>query len=324
MPFALAVALASAAQEPTAERLIEEGHWKRARALVEQRLGGQTDDPNALFLWSQIANAFGDRTAPLGLAEKAVRLDGGVARYHRQLAEVLGVTAQHPGMFQQVMLARRFRKEVDTALELDPRDAQAERDLLEFYLLARGILGGDIKKAETAARRIAALDAAEGYLAEARIAEFRKDAPQTEATLRHAAEVRPASYKAQIGLAEFYLTPGRAKPAAAEGLGRKALEVDRGRAGAYCVLAAVYAEQGNWSALEETLAGSQEAVADDRAPYYRAAEQLLASGREAVRAERYLHFYLAQEPEGNEPTAAAARAELGLALRRRGQSANGE
>ena len=324
MLFALAVALASAAQEPSAERLIEEGHWKRARALVEERLGGRTDDPNALFLRSQIANAFGDRTAPLGLAEKAVRLDGGVARYHRQLAEVLGVTAQHAGMLQQVMLVRRFRKEVDTALELDPRDTQAEHDLLEFYLLAPGILGGDIKKAETAARRIAALDAAEGYLAEARIAEFRNDAPRTEAMLRHAAEVRPASYKALIGLAEFYLTPGRANHAAAEGLGRKALGVDRGRAGAYCVLATVYAEQGNWSAMEEALDDSQEAVPDDRAPFYRAAEQLLASGREGARAERYLRFYLAQEPEGNEPTAAMARAKLELALRGRGRGANGE
>ncbi|HEY1496939.1 MAG TPA: hypothetical protein VGF49_20435, partial [Candidatus Solibacter sp.] len=181
-------------QEITAEKLIEAGHWKRARVLVERRLREAPDDPNATFLASQIRNAFGDHDAPLQLAEKAVRLDGGVARYHRQLAEVQGVMAQRAGMLQQFMLARRFRSEIDTALRLDPRDTQALRDLLEFYLLAPGVVGGDAKKAAPVAERIAAIDAAEGFLAKARIAEFHKDHAQTIEMLRSAAEVRPASY----------------------------------------------------------------------------------------------------------------------------------
>ena len=90
------------------------------------------DDPDAIFLLSQIRNAFGDHATPLGLAEKAVRLDGRVAWYHRQLAEVQGVMAQQAGVFQQAILARRFRNEIDTALGLDPRDVQALRDLMEY------------------------------------------------------------------------------------------------------------------------------------------------------------------------------------------------
>src|SRR5437899_3267765 len=88
------------------------------------------------------------------MAEKAVRLDTGVARYHRQLAEVQGVMAQRAGMLQQFMLARRFRSEIDAVLRLDPRDTQALRDLLEFYLLAPGVVGGDAKKAAPVAERI--------------------------------------------------------------------------------------------------------------------------------------------------------------------------
>ena len=103
------------AQQTPAERLIEAGHWKRARTIVEARIREAPDDPLAHFLLSQIRNAFGDHTAPLQLAERAVALDGRTARYHRQLAEVLGVTAQHANVVQQLFLARRFQKEIGRA-----------------------------------------------------------------------------------------------------------------------------------------------------------------------------------------------------------------
>ena len=88
-----AVAISRAEQSP-AERLIEAGHWKRARTFVEARLREAPGDALSNFLLSQIRGAFGDRTStPLALAEKAVALDGRTAKYHRQVAEVLGVTA---------------------------------------------------------------------------------------------------------------------------------------------------------------------------------------------------------------------------------------
>jgi hypothetical protein len=302
------------AQENTPEKLIDAGHWKRARTIVERRLAEAPADANACFLLSQIRNAFGDRTSPQGLAEKAVRLDARVARYHRQLAEVQGMMALHAGVFQQLLLARRFRKELDTALRLDPRDVQARRDLLEFYLLAPGVAGGDRTRAEAVAAQIAALDAAEGFLAQARLAEVRRDRAQMEAMLLRAAGVQPPSYRAQMALAQFYLTPERRNDAAAEAVGRSALAIDRKRSGGYCVLAAVYAGRGDWSALEATLSAATGEVPDDGAPYYQAAERILAAGLHPARAEQYLRQYLAQEPEGNQPTVANARALLSLAL----------
>jgi hypothetical protein len=299
----------SLGQEITAEKLIEAGHWKRARVLVERRLREAPDDPNATFLASQIRNAFGDRDAPLGLAEKAVRLDGGVARYHRQLAEVQGLMAQHAGMFQQFMLARKFRSEIDAALRLDPRDTQALRDLLEFYLLAPGVVGGDAKKAAPAAEQIAAIDAAEGFLAKAQIAEFHKDHARTEEMLRRAADVRPASYKALAALGKA-LSTERREDSAIEDVGKSAVALDPGRIEGYCILAEVYARRSDWSALEATLAAATKAVPDDAAPYYRAAEVLIAEQREPARAQQYLRTYLAQETEGNQPTAAMAEREL--------------
>jgi hypothetical protein len=306
------------AQDTTPEGLIEAGHWKRARVIVEQRLRESPDDANATFLLSQIRAAFGDRTSPPVLAEKALRLAGRVARYHRQLAEVQGLIAERSGVFQQVWLARRFRKEIDAAIELDPRDVQARRDLLEFYIVAPGIVGGDLKKSDAVAEQIAAIDAAEGFLAKARLAEHRKDFAQAEAMLRRAAEVRPPSYKAHLALAQFYLAPGHRNDTAAEVWGKAAIALDAGRSGGYGVLAPVYAARGEWHALDALLSAAAREVPDDYAPYYRAAEQLLSDNREPARAERYLRLYLSQPPEGNQPSAADAQSKLGLLTRNGG------
>lgn len=305
------------AQQTPAEQLIEAGHWKKARAIVEARIHEAPEDPLANFLLSQVRNAFGDRNTPLRLAEKAVSLDPGTAKFHRQVAECLGVMAQHAGAFSQLLLARRFRKEIDAALALDPADRQALRDLMEFYLLAPGLLGGDLHKAEEIAGRIGQLDASEGFLAKARIAQFQKQPADTETWLRRAAETQPSKYRARMALAEFYLAPDHPNFDAAETQAKEAIRLDPGRSAAYSALARIYADRGEWQALEEILSEAARQVPDDLSPYYRAAERLAISGRDRDRSARYLRQYLSQEPEGNQPTIAEARE-----LERRCRNAN--
>lgn len=303
----------AAAQNPApspAETLIESGHWKRARALAEPRYQHNPHDALANYLLSMIRNAFGDRSTPLALAEKAVALDSKTARFHRQLAEVLGVTAQHANPFEQLLLARRFRKEIDTALDLDPRDTQTLRDLLEFYLVAPGIAGGDPAKAPPLAQRIIEIQPPLGLLAQARIATFHKDVSATEAALKKSAGSAPPSYQATIALARFYLEDAHFQPASAAAPARQALTLDPTRVDAYAVLAEAQAHASDWTALDVTLSASLAAVPDDLTPYFRAAARLITEHREPARAEHYLHLYLGQEPEGNAPTAADAHAQL--------------
>jgi len=305
-------------QQIESEKLIEAGHWKKARAAVVIRIRQSPGDAFSYYLLSQIHHAFGDDAAPQALAEKAVALDGRVAKYHRQLAETVGIQAQHANPFQLVVLARQFRKELDTAIALDPHDVLAQRDLLEYYLVAPGIAGGDMQKASAVADHIAELDATEGLLAKARVAQFRKQTAQTEALLRRAVDTQPSGYKGRIEWTRFCLTKLRSErsesaSAATETAAREALKLDRSRAEPYAILAEVYAGRSDWNTLEATLADAAQQAPDDLAPWYRAAETLLALGREPARAERYLRTYLAQEPEGNEPTLADARRKLDLA-----------
>jgi tetratricopeptide (TPR) repeat protein len=311
LPFIGALLTFSAsAQQSDPEKLIDAGHWKKARAIVETRLGQNPNDALANFLLSQIRNAFGDYTTPLPLAEKAVALDGHVAKYHRQVAEATGLEAQHANAFRLIILARQFRSEIDTAISLDPHDIQAHRDLLEYYLVAPGIAGGDVQKASALTKQIGHLDAAEGLLAEARVASFRKRFSEAGDLLRQAAGLQPSNYRARLALAKFYAAPESFNAAMAASAAQELVKLDPGRVEPYAILAQIYAEQGDWNALDSMLSEAARQNPDDLAPYYRAAETLLARGREPDRAARYLRVYLESEPEGNEPTRADARRKL--------------
>jgi tetratricopeptide (TPR) repeat protein len=272
------------AAQTEAENLIEAGHWKRARAIVEAS-ARQSHDALTQFLLSQIHNAFGDHESPLALAEKAVALDGSVAKYHRQVAEVTGVMAQHAGFLQQFMLARRFRHEIDTALALDARDVQALRDLMEFYLLAPGIAGGDRERARDTAARIARVDAVQGYLAQARLAEAAGEPTREEAMRRQAVVTGPSHYRARVALAAFLLSHGNWEAARQEA--SAAVKLDGLRVDAYAVLVGAHAHLDRMDELESVLAAAEKHVPDDLSPYFRAGEVLLDPGQDLERAQRY-------------------------------------
>jgi hypothetical protein len=96
---------ARAADSGDAEALIEAGHWKRARALVETRAAGNPRDAQAAWLLSRIELAFGDLDGALVPAQRAVALEDGNSDYHFQLAQVYGEMAARASMFAAAALA---------------------------------------------------------------------------------------------------------------------------------------------------------------------------------------------------------------------------
>ncbi len=318
---ALLLAIVPLAAQSATEKLIAEGHWKRARAIVESATRGNPQDALSCFLLSQITAAFGDRQAPLPLAEKAVALDAKTARYHRQVAEVTGVMAQNAGPFSQFLMAHRFRREIHLALALDGKDLQAWRDLEEFYLLAPSIAGGSRSDALNTAHTIARLDPVAGFWAEARLAEVENRRDEAGELYRKAVEAAPANYRALITLAEFDLGPGKPNLDEAARHAREAVRIDGSRAEAYAVLAEVFAARGDGPGLDLLLESAERAAPDNLVPLYRAADRLLAAARDLPRAQSYFRKYLRQEPEGNTPSLADAHRKLGQVLEKLGRPA---
>jgi tetratricopeptide (TPR) repeat protein len=314
---------APAGDDPSPDALIKDGHWKRARAVVEPQYRLHPDDAELNFLLSEIDSAFGNLDRARALAEKAVALKSSDARYHRQLADVDGETAEAASLFAKAGWAKKFKAEAEQAAQLDLKNLDARFDLLEYDLQAPRLMGGGKDKAAQMAGEIAKIDPAQGDLAQARIAQDAKDAAAEESWYLKALAVSPADYDMLTQAAAFYERPPQPRLDRARKHAEQAIKVRPERAEAYSLLASAYASEGRWNELETTLAQAQKNVPDDFSPYYRAALTILnnsgSTPADLARAEDYFRRYLTSDPEGGEPTLAHAHWRLGLVLEKEGR-----
>jgi tetratricopeptide (TPR) repeat protein len=312
---------AAGADPGSAEALIEAGHWKRARAILEPRIAANPRDAQAAYLLSQTKLAFGDLDGALKSAQQAVALEDGNSNYHFQLAEVYGEMAAGANMFVAGIFAKKFKGELDASLARDPKNLDALEALMQYSFQAPGPMGGDKGKASAIAEKLVELSPVRGYLAQAELAKEAKDFVKVEECFLKAVQADPKNYEAQTALAAFYTQPSHRKTECAGKHAREAVQLDPARARGYSILAKVLALERRWGELEAVLSSSEKVVPDDLAAYFEAANALLESGVDLKRGEAYLRKYLAQEPEGEEPDAAHAHRLLGLILEKQGRSA---
>ena len=319
-PALLLLSTALLAQDSAPEALIEAGHWKRLRASLEASLP-VASEARAAYLMSRVRMAFGDLEGALPLAEKAAAAEPRSSQYRLQLARVLGAQAQRAGMFKAMGLARRFRKEAEEAASLDPRNVDARLALIDFHLVAPGIVGGDRQKTDALAEEIFKVDASRGWLARATVLgrEKKSDVARLESCYLKAVEADPAAYNARLSLASFYSREDLKRYDLVEKRAREAAAIDPGRVGAHAMLAFACAKQQRFADLETVLAAAETSVPDNLTPYYTAGRTLVVDGLEPLRAERYLRKYVGQEPEGFAPRLAPAHWRLGLALEKLGR-----
>jgi tetratricopeptide (TPR) repeat protein len=302
----------------TPQALMDAGHHKRVRAIAEPLYRQHPNDPEALWMMSFVKLTWGDHKAALDLAEKAVAADPRNPRYHLQLAQALGEEAQKASILRQPGLAKRFQKELETTLALDPKNIAAMKFLTMYDFEAPGIMGGDKAHGRALAERIQRVDPVEGYLAEVMVARYDKQDGRVEELLRKAVNAGPNSYQANLNLANFCLGPVK-KYAEAEALARTAMRLDPTRAGAHTALAAALIAQDKWADLDVALAQAEKDVPDDLTPYFRAGLTCLARPNEAARAERYFRKYLTEEPEPFSASPSWTHWRLGQALEKQGR-----
>jgi tetratricopeptide (TPR) repeat protein len=326
--FAAAVCLAGLAlaldptKAPPADpaQLIEQGHFKKARAIVDPAFRANPNDAQSLYLEARIKNAFGAPDEAIKLAERALDLNKKNVNYHGALAQLYGDKAQQANFLEQVVLARKVKGHLEDAFALDPKNWRTRDGLIQYYLLAPGIVGGDKAKAQQLADDALKDDPAHGWLMQARIALFNKDYTKAEAAYLSASKADPQSYAATIALGNFYLQDAVKKYALAEKYARDAMRLDPTRTQGYSVLAAQMIYSGKIGAeLDAALAQAEKANPDDWSPYYVAGRTLITVGKDFDRAERYLRKYLGQEPEGATPKLAYAHWRLGTMYAKAGK-----
>jgi tetratricopeptide (TPR) repeat protein len=303
-----------------AEVLIQGKHWKRARAILQPLIAANPQNARGCYLLAQVKLAFKDFNGALPLAQRAVDLDGKNSDFHLILGKTFGDLASRASLLSAGPLAIKFRRELEAAIELNPGNLGALDAMMQFKFQAPAVMGGSKDEARALADRITLLNASEGYLDHAELAQLENDPAQVGAFYLKAVQANPENYEARTLLAGFYSESSQMKLDDATKQAQSALQIDPGRIEARWILARVFALQQRWDNLESTLVDSEKDVPDDLRPYYEAAEALLEISKDFPRAEGYAKKYLSQEPEAEEPDYADAHRLLGLVLEREGRN----
>jgi tetratricopeptide (TPR) repeat protein len=316
-------------QQSLADKMIAQGHYNRARPLVQAVLEKHPKDPSALLSLSTIDWAFGQLDASTATAEKAVLAANDSALAHAQLLNALGakLASSKTGTFDKLNLSRRFSREADRTLQLDPANLYAHEALARFYWYAPAVGGGSRPKARQWLDKLVQLDAVRGYALKAELdateSHSAKCPPAVLADWTQATRANPRSYEAHAGLGGCLLSRGNDKLRAVEDEAKKNLALDPSRIDSYRLLTAVYVATARWDQMDAVLRSARLAVPDDLAAEFIAAQTILDLNiaSQWPRAEEHLRNYLMQPSEGLEPTIATAHWRLGIVLEKEGRKA---
>jgi tetratricopeptide (TPR) repeat protein len=207
-----ALAWAAGPQVDEARKLYQLTQFERSLHALQAIPDAQRDGG----VWELIGQNYygiGDYKKATEALEKAVAAEPENSNFHLWLGRAFGRRAETSSMITAPGYASKARQFFEKAAALDPQNIEAQSDLFEYYLEAPGFLGGGQDKAATTAAQIARINSAEGYWAQARLAEKRKEYARAEQHLRRAIEVAPHQIGRLIDLAKLLVKQGRIQEA---------------------------------------------------------------------------------------------------------------
>src|SRR5580704_186594 len=144
-----------------------------------------------------------ERDAAVRSAERAVSLDPQNSLYHEWLGRAYGEKADHASMFSAISLAKKTRKEFETAVQLDGKNFAARQALIEFDCSAPGLVGGGEEKALPQIKELAEIDAAEGHYAAGNCRRQKKDFDAADAEFTKALESKAKSVELIYDIGDY-------------------------------------------------------------------------------------------------------------------------
>ncbi|HEV2288897.1 MAG TPA: tetratricopeptide repeat protein [Candidatus Acidoferrales bacterium] len=273
--------IASAADDlSTVEEQFAAGDYGDAintlRAIVSQNAG----DAPAHYWLGRCYYEERDYNNAVTQLQQAASLDAKSSVYHQWLGRAYGEKADVEHSF---LLARQVKKEFEAAVQADPSNIQARRDLEDYLLEAPWIVGGSKDDALTQVNEIAKLDPIQGHLAR-------------------------ADYDAHLG-----------KDNDASSEYNQALSMRPQTIDPYFEIADYYAKKQNSAALQQVI--TQAEATDPRDPrltFYHG-ETRVISDTDLTLAEEELKSYIARSPQRSDwPSHSRARYWLGALYEKQG------
>ncbi len=264
----------ASAQIQAAQRQFNSGSYSAAISTLQGAVSQNPSSAEAYFWLGRCYYELKDYDNAITAAEKSVSLDPKNSIFHEWLGRIYGGKADRDRSFSY---ARKVKKEFETAVQLNPANIDARRDLEDYEIQAPWVVGGSKDDAKAQMDAIVALDPVEGDLARA-----------------------------------MYDDEALKKPDAAAKDYHDALAANPKKIEPYLDALAFYQKQNKASDMQAAIQqASQVAPNDPRLTYYRGVA-LVISNSNLPDAEKDLKAYLASTPDRSDwPSHASAREWLG-------------
>jgi tetratricopeptide (TPR) repeat protein len=268
----------------TAQQEFHSGNYWGAIKTLQSAIAQNSLSAEAHFWLARCYFELRDFDQAVAQAETAVSLDVKNSLYHQWLGRAYGGKADRDRSF---FSARKVKKELEEAVQLNPANIEARQDLADFCAGAPWIVGGSKDEARAQVSAIAALDPIAGHVARAK-----------------------------------YDLDALNRPDLAESEFRQVLNAKPKDIEPYFEVIAFYQNQNKPSDMQAAINAAAEISPNDpRLSYFRGAA-LLLSGGDLGQAEQYLKSYLATSPDRSDwPSHAAAREWLGRVYQAEGKPA---
>lgn len=272
-----------AALMETAQHQFGSGNYALAIATLQSVISQNPLDGSAFYWLSRCYFEIRDFDHSVTHAEKSVSLDPKNSVYQDWLGRAYGGKADHDRSF---FIARKVKKQFEQAIQLDPGNIAARKDLEQFCIEAPWIVGGNAEEGRAQADAIAAIDPIEGHVARA-----------------------------------MFDLESLKKPELAESEYRQVLAAKPSNLQPYFEAVTFFENQNKIADMNAAIdAAAQVKPNDPRIEFYRAVTMIL-SNSDLPRAEQFLKSYIASTPDRSDwPQHATAREWLGRLYEAQGKT----
>ena len=150
--------------------LLKANKFPEAERAASSKLAQEPASADAMIVRTLAILGSGNETRipeAVKQAEQCVAANPGNSRCHVSLGKALGAKAMNGGMMSAMGYAGDIRDSFKKGVELDARNVDARVSLMQFYIMAPGIMGGGTSKAEALAAQTATVIPEAGKLLQA-------------------------------------------------------------------------------------------------------------------------------------------------------------
>lgn len=267
------------ATPPAIETLYNSGSYSAAVKALQPAIERTPNDSSLNYWLGRCYYEMRDFDHAITSWERAVALDSSRSEYHDWLGRAYGRKADqdsHTKMASALALARKTHREFETAVQLNARNIQAQRDLIDFMASAPKDLGGGKDRTLEQIRTLSSIDSLAGMLA----------------------------------LADFYVTRKKFELGGQEY--QQILKSAPNRIDPYFETADYYRDRDDSEHMRQAVEGALKVNHPDRRLDYYLGVSLVLANKDSETAEKDLRSYIETVPENSElPSHSSAYEYLG-------------